>query len=112
MGEVKNPGSYPIQTYGMSFLDAINLAGGPTENANKTKIRLIRDMREQKNPIIINLDEFLKEGDYSQNQVLQDNDIIYVPKKGIASFNYYLRQIDPFLRTFITANLVQDEISD
>jgi protein involved in polysaccharide export with SLBB domain len=69
-------------------------------------------MREQKNPIIINLDEFLKEGDYSQNQVLQDNDIIYVPKKGIASFNYYLRQIDPFLRTFITANLVQDEISD
>jgi polysaccharide export outer membrane protein len=112
MGEVKNPGSYPIQTSGMSFLDAINQAGGPTENANETKIRLIRDMREQKSPIIINLDEFLKNGNFAQNQTLQDNDIIYVPKKGIASFNYYLRQIDPFLRTFITANLVQDEISD
>lgn len=112
MGEVNNPGSYPIQTSGMSFLDAINQAGGPTENANKTKIHLIRDMREQKSPIIIDLDEFLKNGDFSQNQTLQDNDIIYVPKKGIASFNYYLRQIDPFLRTFITGNIIQDEILD
>ncbi len=112
MGAVNNPGSYPIQTSGMSFLDAVNQAGGPTENANITEIRLIRDMREQRNPVIINLNDFLKNADFTQNQVLQDNDIIYVPKKGIASFNYYLRQIDPFLRTFITGNLIQDEISD
>jgi polysaccharide biosynthesis/export protein len=112
MGEVNNPGSYPIQTSGMSFLDAINQAGGTTENANITKIRLVRDMREQRNPIIINLNDFTKNGNFTQNQVLQDNDIIYVPKKGLASFNYYLRQIDPFLRTFITGKLVQDEISN
>jgi polysaccharide biosynthesis/export protein len=112
MGEVNNPGSYPIQTSGMSFLDAINQAGGTTENANTTKIRLVRDMREQINPIIINLNEFIKNGNFAQNQLLQDNDIIYVPKKGISSFNYYLRQIDPFLRTFITGKLVQDEISN
>jgi polysaccharide export outer membrane protein len=112
MGEVNNPGSYPIKTSGMSFLEAINQAGGPTENANITKIRLVRDMREQSNPIIINLNDFTKNGDFTQNQRLKDNDIIYVPKKGIASFNYYLRQIDPFLRTFITGNLIQDEISD
>lgn len=112
MGEVNRPGSYPIQTSGMSFLDAINQAGGPTENANVTQIRLVRNMRENEDSIIIDLDRIISKGDFTQNQTLKDNDIIYVPKRGIAKFNYYLRQIDPFLRTFITGNIVSDEISN
>lgn len=112
MGEVNRPGSYPIQTSGMSFLDAINQAGGPTENANVTQIRLVRNMRENEDSIIIDLDKIISKGDFSQNQTLKDNDIIYVPKRGIAKFNYYLRQIDPFLRTFITGNIVRDDISN
>lgn len=111
MGEVKNPGSYPIQTPGMSFLDAINQAGGPTEDANITKIRLVRNRREN-DADTINLDKILSKTDFSQNLIMQDNDIIYVPKKGIAKFNYYLRQINPFLGTFITGTLVKDQISD
>lgn len=112
MGEVKNPGSYPIQTPGMTFLDAINQAGGPTEDANSDKIRLVRNMSERNGSTIIDLDKILSKSDFSQNLILQDNDIIYVPRKGIAKFNYYLRQIDPFLRTFITGILVQDQLSD
>ncbi len=110
MGEVRNPGSYPIRNPGMSFLDAINQAGGPTEDANINRIRLVRDMRERDGSMIIDLDRIISRGDLSHNRIMKDNDIIYVPRKGIASFNYYLRQIDPFLRTFITGNIVQEEI--
>ena len=112
MGEVNHPGSYAIQTSGMSFLDAINQAGGPTEDANKNKIRLVRGMSENEGSITIDLDKIISKGDFSQNQLLRDNDIIYVPKKGFAHFNYYLRQITPFLNTFITGAAIQNAISN
>lgn len=112
MGEIKNPGSYQIQTAGLSLLDAINLAGGPTENANIRKIRLIREMKEQEGVKIVDLDTILARGDYSQNYPMKDNDIIYVPRRGIAKFNYYLRQIDPFMRTFISSIIIHEAVKD
>jgi len=111
MGEVKTPGSYQIQTAGLSLLDAVNLAGGPTEDGALRKVRLIRDMKEGEGVKTINLDKVLKKGDYSQNYLLKDNDIIYIPKKGLAKFNYFLRQLDPFFRTFITGTIVMDALS-
>lgn len=111
MGEIENPGSYQIQTTGLSILDAINLAGGPTEDANINEIRLIREMKEKEGVKIIDLDEMLAKGDFSNNYLLRDNDILYVPRKGIATFNYYLRQIDPFLRTFISGVIIYEAIN-
>jgi len=112
MGEIKNPGSFQIQTGGLSLLDAINLAGGPTEDANIRKIRLIREMKEQEGVKIVDLDKILARGDYSQNYLMKDNDIIYVPRRGIAKFNYYLRQIDPFIRTFISGVIINEAVKD
>lgn len=112
MGEVKNPGSYQIQTAGLSILDAINLAGGPTEDANSSKIRLIRDMQEREGVTIVNLNKMLAKGDFSGNYLLKDNDIIYIPRRGIAKFNYYLRQIDPFLRTFISGVVIREAMTN
>jgi polysaccharide export outer membrane protein len=106
MGEVKQPGAYQIQTSGLSFLDAINLAGGPTENANIDEIRIIRNMKEN-NAQVISLNSFLEDGKFSENILLKDDDIIFIPQKGIAKFNYYLRQIDPLLRTFVSGALLK-----
>jgi len=108
MGEVKTPGSYQIQTAGLTLLDVINLSGGPTEDANINEIRLIRGMREKEGVKTVDLDAMLARGDFAQNYLLKDNDIIYFPKKGIAEFNYYLRQFDPFLRTFISGTIVYE----
>lgn len=105
MGEVKNPGSYQIQTPGLSLLDVINLAGGPSEDANVEEIRIIRNMKES-NVRVINLNQLIEQGDFTQNYLLKDNDIIFIPRKGIAEFNYYLRQIDPLIRTFIGGALL------
>lgn len=110
MGEVKTPGAYQIQTSGMTLLDAIGLAGGPTENANINQIRLIREMKEEKGVKIVDLDKLLIHGDYSGNYLLSDNDIVYIPRKGISTFNYYLRQIDPFLRTFLSGAIIYETV--
>jgi len=110
MGEVENPGAYQIQTAGLTLLDAINLAGGPTENGNINEIRLIREMQEQQGAKIVDLDGMLAKGDFSQNYLLKDNDIIYIPRKGIATVNYYLRQIDPFIRTFLSGSIIYNTV--
>lgn len=108
MGEVKHPGSYQIQTSGLSLLDALNLSGSYTEDADLKNIRLVREMKEQEGVKIIDLEKMLAQGDLSENYLLKDNDIIYVPRKGIAKFNYYLRQIDPFLRTFMSGAIIYE----
>ena len=108
MGEIEKPGSVPIQTTELTILDAINLAGGPTENADIEEIRLIRKVEGQQGVKTVNLDTILAKGDFSQNYLLRDNDIVYLPRKGIASFNYFLRQIDPLLRTFISGTIVYE----
>jgi polysaccharide export outer membrane protein len=108
MGEIKTPGALPIQTTALTILDAINLSGGPTENANIEEIRLIRKVRHEEGVKTVNLETILAHGDFSQNYVLKDNDIIFLPRKGIAKFNYYLRQIDPLLRTFVSGAVLYD----
>jgi polysaccharide export outer membrane protein len=110
MGEVQNPGAYQIQTAGLTLMDAINLAGGPTENGNTKEIRLIREMKEEKGVKIIDLENILAKGDFAQNYLLRDDDIIYIPRKGIATFNYYLRQIDPFIRTFLSGAVIYETV--
>ena len=87
MGEVQSPGAYQIQSAGLTLMDAINLAGGATENGNINKIRLIREMTEEKGVKIIDLENILAKGDFAQNYLLRDDDIIYIPRKGIATFN-------------------------
>jgi polysaccharide export outer membrane protein len=110
MGEVKNPGSYQIQTAGLTLMDALNLAAGPTEDGNINEVRLIREMSEQQGVKVVDLDGILARGDFSQNYLLKDNDIIYIPRKGIASFNYFLRQIDPFIRTFLSGAVIYETV--
>ncbi len=110
MGEVSQPGSYAIHISNFSVLDAINLAGGPTENANVKEIRLIRDMKEKDGVLMVNMNNMIKKGDLSKNYILKDNDILYIPRRGVAKFNYYLRQIDPFLRTFISATIIEEAL--
>lgn len=110
MGEVKQPGTYPIQTQSLSVLDAINMAGSNTEDANLNEIRLIRNEKGKQGVKIIDLEKILAHGNFSQNFALKDNDIIYIPRKGVATFNYYLRQIDPFLRTFISATIIDQAL--
>ncbi len=104
-GEVNKPGSYEIRNM-LTVLSAIGLAGGYTENAVLSEIKLIRDRQKGGDVVNINLDEMMTEADLGRNFLLKNHDIVFVPRKGIAQFNYFLRMINPITGFFLIQQLV------
>ena len=97
MGEVKNPGVYPL-TPNMSFLSALARAGGPTDNGQPNEIVLARPSQNIQR--VINLKSFIS-GDDSSNFSVEAGDIIYVPKSGMAKVGYVLQQMNPLTQTVL-----------
>lgn len=89
LGEVKVPGALHL-TPDMSFLDALARAGGPTDDASKSKIHLIRPSRELNREIPLNQ---LLRPDPTLNIALEEGDIIYVPKRAIGRIGYVMQRI-------------------
>lgn len=97
MGEVLNPGAYNM-TGRLTLLDSLMMAGGPTEDAKKSKLYLIRKTADNTGEVReIDLQHILTNADFSQNYIMKDNDILYVSEKSISRFNYALRKIFPSL---------------
>ena len=97
MGAVAKPGAYRL-TPGMTYLDALAQAGGPNEDADAGEISLYRPGRDavQKIPFKSLLTENRR-----VNYALEEGDIVYVPKSGLAEVGYVLRQLLPGL-SFMT----------
>ena len=74
-GEVREPGRQPVTNVPLTVLDAINDAGGLTEEANWHNVRLTRDGEE----VPLSMYAMLSEGDLSENRVLRDGDVLHVP---------------------------------
>lgn len=78
-GEVKSPGSFPI--YGrMTVFQAVTLAGGFTEVANQSKIKVIREEQGVETVYEVDLEKLTKKGDVSQDIQLQANDRVIVSR--------------------------------
>lgn len=75
-GEINSPGIFPVTDVPLTLIDAINLAGGLTEDANWRAITFSRDHRSE----IIRLDNFYRNGDISQNRLLKHGDVIHVAR--------------------------------
>jgi polysaccharide export outer membrane protein len=90
MGQVKNPGPYPL-TANMSFLEALARAGGPNDNAQQGKIVLARPSNNTEQ--IVDLENNIQKG--GTNYQLEPGDIVYVPKSGLAQVGYFFQQINP-----------------
>lgn len=78
-GEVVEPGSFPI--YGrMTVFEAITLAGGFTEVANRSKVKVIRRRNGQEKVFEVDVSKLTKTGDPSQDLELQANDRVVVTR--------------------------------
>lgn len=103
MGAVFTPNAI-VYTPEMSFMDALMMTGGPTEDAKLKNTFLLRWDGQERAVRQVNLRHMLENGDMSQNYLLQPNDIIFVSEKELATLNYVLRQISPALNTILLAN--------
>ncbi|MDI6785734.1 MAG: SLBB domain-containing protein [bacterium] len=78
LGEIKNPGCYTVSSLATLY-NALYVAGGPSKRGTMRKIKLIRNNKEIK---IIDLYDFLLEGDKSNDIRLENGDTIFVPVIG------------------------------
>jgi polysaccharide export outer membrane protein len=97
MGEVESPGILQLRSQ-MTVLDAIMYRGGYTDDATLKSIFLVRAGGDQKGIVEeINLKNMIAQGDFRKNYVLEDGDIVFVPKNGMTKYNYYVQQLLPTL---------------
>ena len=78
MGEVSKQGMHEL-TKSHRVMDALGAAGGFTQKAAKKNIYLVRNLgKEGENVQKLNILNYMKNGDMSQNVVLQEGDCIYL----------------------------------
>jgi polysaccharide export outer membrane protein len=87
----------------MSFVEAVAAAGGATEDAATQHIAIIRTTKGTKQEVSL---DRLTAGDREVNYALEDGDVIYVPRRGIARIGYVLQKISPLTAFSVFATAV------
>lgn len=98
LGEVKRPGVY-LADGNMRIIEAILLASGLTLDAKQKSVLLIRGGIDKRNPklIVVNLKKAFEEGDANQNILVQQGDIIYVPRTFISDVNRFFSHLSTII---------------
>lgn len=83
LGAVNKPGKYDLSE-GMKLSDAIALAGGAVpDSGNLSQVAIIRLEAGKTRTIAANLSQALSGRDANQNILLQRDDVVYVPERGV-----------------------------
>lgn len=79
-GAVESPQSIAYRE-GMTVLDLVLIAGGPSEFASANRAKLYRNVNGQVTVYKIKLDDLINDGDLTTNYSLQPSDIVSVPER-------------------------------
>ncbi len=82
LGAVNKPGPYDLAE-NMSIIDAIALAGGPTDKANLGDLQVVRFEGGKATTTKVKADQAIQGKDASQNVRLKSGDLVYVPNRGL-----------------------------
>ncbi len=80
IGQVKNPGSYPLVKQNMTIVEAISIAGGFTQIAARNQTRIIRMEQGVEKVIEIKVDEITQSGKKNKDIQIYPGDIIVIPE--------------------------------
>ncbi len=100
LGEVRSPGIFTLD-YDTNVMESISRAGGMTNNAKLNNVLLIRRAEGKPQIFSLNLKKAFKEGDISQNKMLQNGDILYLPAITIANVSRFFSHISQILSPFV-----------
>lgn len=79
MGNVASPGIHDLSIDRMNAYAALASAGGWTNRGRSTRIQVIRVRDDMMYYRTLNMKDYTKKHDLTQNVVLEDGDILYVP---------------------------------
>lgn len=80
IGEIKNPGSFPLTDREITLVEAISMAGGFTPIASRNRTRIIRVEDGVEKIIEVKVDAITDAGNKIQDVIIQPNDVIVVPE--------------------------------
>jgi len=100
LGEVNNPGIFTLDT-DIGILEAISKAGGTTKDAKIANVLIIRRGQGKPDVMSLNLKKVFKGGDISQNLLLQNGDIVYLPRVTIANVSRFFSHLSEILSPFV-----------
>lgn len=87
MGEVAKPGIQELDIDSLNAYAAITSAGGFTKRGRSTRVQVLRVIDDTMYYTQLNMKTYVKRHDLTQNVVLQDGDIVYVPKSNGIRWN-------------------------
>lgn len=102
-GQVKKPGLYIVPD-NTDLLTLISSAGGPTENAKLSKVRIIRSTPEGEKVIWVNLKKYIETGDMNIIPILQPGDTVVISGSTYYAFTKavdWLSQIAIILSVYV-----------
>ncbi|ORU01451.1 Polysaccharide export protein [Anaerovibrio sp. JC8] len=82
MGNVRSQGIKEMPVDNMNVYAAISAAGGVDKRGRSKHVQVLRQIDDKLYFREVNLDGFVKNHDMSQNIVIEDGDIVYVPDSG------------------------------
>jgi polysaccharide biosynthesis/export protein len=99
-GEVTRPGVQPLVGT-LTVLSAIMVAEGLKDTAQPSKVLVLRqNSKGQRDVITVNLEVAMNGKDPAQDMLLQPQDVVVVPRSGIANVglwvDQYIRRVSPF----------------
>jgi hypothetical protein len=81
-GAVQKPGSQYVPD-GIDLISVLSAAGGPTEQAKLSKVRLVRNFNGEKRSVVINVSRCLKKGEVEHLPEIKPGDTLIVPRKRV-----------------------------
>jgi polysaccharide export outer membrane protein len=87
MGSVQKAGQFALpEDKPVTVLDALGLAGGPTQLSNPRDVSVVRMVEGTPSVTKVDLDRIIKKRDFTANIALMKDDIVFVPAKGEKGF--------------------------
>ena len=105
MGEVKTPGIHELGADNLNAYAAISSAGGVTRRGRSTQVQVLRVVGDTMYYKQLNIKNYIKKHDLTQNVVLQDGDIVYVPRSNGIKFD---EDILPYINVWTMYKAVKD----